>query len=193
MARPRLIFPLIAFFLSLIVLGVAWFAFDPTSETGSSAIGGRFTLTAQDGRTVTEKDLLGGPSLIFFGFTHCPDVCPTALYEIGLIYKTMGKDGDRLKTFFITVDPERDTPAVIKEYLSGFDARITGLSGTPEAVLAAEKAYRAYAKKVPLETGGYTMDHTALIYLMDGKGRFLSSLNIDRAPEENAKLIAKYF
>ena len=193
MARPRLIFPLIAFLVSLIILGVAWFAIDPMGETGSSAIGGPFQLTAQDGRSVTEKDLRGGPSLVFFGFTHCPDVCPTALYEIGLIYKAMGKDGDRLKTFFVTVDPERDTPSVIKDYLSGFDARITGLSGAPDAVLAAEKAYRAYAKKVPLETGGYTMDHTALIYLMDGKGRFLSSLNIDRSPEENAKMISKYF
>ena len=193
MARPRLIFPLIAFLVSLIILGVAWFAFDPMGETGSSAIGGPFQLTAQDGRSVTEKDLRGGPSLVFFGFTHCPDVCPTALYEIGLIYKAMGKDGDRLKTYFVTVDPERDTPSVIKDYLSGFDARITGLSGAPDAVLAAEKAYRVYAKKVPLETGGYTMDHTALIYLMDGKGRFLSSLNIDRSPEENAKMISKYF
>ncbi len=193
MARPRLIFPLIAFLVSLIILGVAWFAFDPMGETGSSAIGGPFQLTAQDGRSVTEKDLRGGPSLVFFGFTHCPDVCPTALYEIGLIYKAMGKDGDRLKTYFVTVDPERDTPSVIKDYLSGFDARITGLSGAPDAVLAAEKAYRAYAKKVALETGGYTMDHTALIYLMDGKGRFLSSLNIDRSPEENAKMISKYF
>ena len=136
MARPRLIFPLIAFLVSLIILGVAWFAFDPMGETGSSAIGGPFQLTAQDGRSVTEKDLRGGPSLVFFGFTHCPDVCPTALYEIGLIYKAMGKDGDRLKTFFVTVDPERDTPSVIKDYLSGFDARITGLSGAPDAVLA---------------------------------------------------------
>ncbi len=193
MARSRLILPLVAFMLSLIVVGAAWFAFDPMGETGSSAIGGPFVLTAQDGRKVTEKDLLGGPSLVFFGFTHCPDVCPTALYEIGLIYKAMGKEGDRLKTFFITVDPERDTPAVIKDYLSGFDARMTGLSGEPAAIEAVEKAYRVYAKKVPLETGGYTMDHTAIIYLMDGKGRFLSSLNIDRPPEENAKLIAKYF
>ena len=82
---------------------------------------------------------------------------------------------------------------MIKDYLSGFDARMTGLSGEPAAIEAVEKAYRVYAKKVPLETGGYTMDHTAIIYLMDGKGRFLSSLNIDRPPEENAKLIAKYF
>ena len=193
MSKRRLVLPLVAFLISIIAFGVAWFAFDPMQETASSAIGGPFTLTAQDGRTVTERDMLGGPSLVFFGFTHCPDVCPTALYEIGLIYKALGKDGDRLKTYFITVDPERDTPSVIKDYLSGFDPRITGLSGTPEAVLAAEKAYRAYAKKVPLETGGYTMDHTAVIYLMNRKGLFLSSLNIDLPPEENAKLIAKSF
>ena len=193
MSKRRLVLPLVAFLISIIAFGVAWFAFDPMQETASSAIGGPFTLTAQDGRTVTERDMLGGPSLVFFGFTHCPDVCPTALYEIGLIYKALGKDGDRLKTYFITVDPERDTPSVIKDYLSGFDPRITGLSGAPEAVIAAEKAYRAYAKKVPLETGGYTMDHTAVIYLKNRKGLFLSSLNIDRPPEENAKLIAKSF
>ena len=193
MSKRRLVLPLVAFLISIIAFGVAWFAFDPMQETASSAIGGPFTLTAQDGRTVTERDMLGGPSLVFFGFTHCPDVCPAALYEIGLIYKALGKDGDRLKTYFITVDPERDTPSVIKDYLSGFDPRITGLSGAPEAVIAAEKAYRAYAKKVPLETGGYTMDHTAVIYLMNRKGLFLSSLNIDLPPEENAKLIAKSF
>ena len=193
MSKRRLVLPLVAFLISIIAFGVAWFTFDPMQDTATAAIGGPFTLTAQDGRTVTERDMLGGPSLVFFGFTHCPDVCPTALYEIGLIYKALGTDGDRLKTYFITVDPERDTPNVIKDYLSGFDPRITGLSGSPEAVIAAEKAYRAYAKKVQLETGGYTMDHTAVIYLMNRKGLFLSSLNVDRPPEENAKLIAKSF
>ncbi len=193
MSKRRVVLPLVAFLISVIAFGVAWFAFDPMQETASSAIGGPFTLTAQDGRTVTERDMLGGPSLVFFGYTHCPDVCPTALYEIGQIYKALGTDGDRLKTYFITVDPERDTPSVIKDYLTSFDPRITGLSGSPEAVIAAEKAYRAYAKKIPLETGGYTMDHTAVIYLMNRKGLFLSSLNVDRPPEENAKLIAKSF
>lgn len=193
MSKRRVVLPLVAFLISVIAFGMAWFAFDPMQETASSAIGGPFTLTAQDGRTVTERDMLGGPSLVFFGYTHCPDVCPTALYEIGQIYKALGTDGDRLKTYFITVDPERDTPSVIKDYLTSFDPRITGLSGSPEAVIAAEKAYRAYAKKIPLETGGYTMDHTAVIYLMNRKGLFLSSLNVDRPPEENAKLIAKSF
>jgi protein SCO1/2 len=189
----RLLYPLLAFMVGLVVLGVVWFAFDPAGSGNSSAIGGPFQLSAQDGRAVTEKELLGQPSLVFFGYTHCPDVCPTALYEIGLIYQALGKDGDRLKSFFITVDPERDTAAVMKDYLSAFDPRIMGLSGTSEAVTEAEKAYRAFAKKVPLETGGYTMDHTAIIYLMDGRGRFVSSLNVERPPEENAKLIARYF
>jgi len=193
MAKRRVVLPLVAFIVSVIAFGIVWFAFDPMQDAASSAIGGPFTLTAQDGRTVSERDLQGSPSLVFFGFTHCPDVCPTALYEIGLIYKALGADGDRLKTYFITVDPERDTPSVMKDYLSGFDPRIKGLSGSAEAILAAEKAYRAYAKKVPLETGGYTMDHTAIIYLMNRKGLFLSSLNVERPPEENAKLISKSF
>ena len=193
MTQRRLVLPLLAFLVSILAFGAAWLTFDPMQETPTSAIGGSFSLTAQDGRTVTEKDLLGGPSLIFFGFTRCPDVCPTALYEIGQIYKALGPDGDRVKTFFISVDPERDTPEILKTYLSGFDPRITGLSGSLEAVASVEKAYRAYAKKVPLDGGSYTMDHTALIYLMSRKGRFLSSLNVDRPPEENAKLIASYF
>jgi len=193
MTKRRLVLPLLAFLVSILAFGAAWLTFDPMQDTSTSAIGGPFSLIAQDGRTVTEKDLFGSPNLIIFGFTHCPDVCPTALYEIGQIYKALGPEGDRLKTFFISVDPERDTPDVLKTYLSGFDPRITGLSGSLEAVAAAEKAYRAYAKKVPLDGGGYTMDHTALIYLMSRKGRFLSSLNVDRPPEENAKLIASYF
>jgi protein SCO1 len=189
----HLLYPFVAFVAGLVALGIVWFAFDPAGSGGSSAIGGAFSLTAQDGRSVTEKELVGHPSLVFFGYTHCPDVCPTALYEISEVFKAMGKDGDRMKAFFITVDPERDTPAMMRDYLTAFDPRIIGLSGSADAITAAEKAYRAFAKKIPLETGGYTMDHSAIIYLMDRQGRFISSLNVDRPPEENAALIARYF
>jgi protein SCO1/2 len=168
-------------------------SFKNVDITGSKSFGNNFVLLDSQGKDKTIADFKGKAVVLFFGYTHCPDVCPTALYEIGQIYKALGPEGDRLKTFFISVDPERDTPDVLKTYLSGFDPRITGLSGSLEAVAAAEKAYRAYAKKVPLDGGSYTMDHTALIYLMSRKGRFLSSLNVDRPPEENAKLIASYF
>ena len=109
----------------------------------------------------------GRPYLVFFGYTHCPDVCPTSLFEISEVFKALGKDADRAGALFVTVDPERDTPAVLKEYLSNFDPHLRGLTGDPAAVAAALKAYRVYAKKVPLTDGDYTMDHTAVVYLMD--------------------------
>lgn len=190
----RIVLPVISLTVTIIFLAIAaYFIIQKGEGPGTSAIGGTFSLTAQDGRTITEKDLLGGPSIIFFGFTHCPDICPTALYDIGQIYSALGDKGSSLKTFFMTVDPERDTQDLLKTYLSSFDRRIIGLTGSPEAVSKAMKAYRAFARKVPLENGNYTMDHTALVYLMDSKGRFVSSLNFDRPPEELAKEIGAYF
>lgn len=189
-----MILPVISLTVTTMLLSIAaYFIFQNGARQGTSAIGGTFSLISQDGRTITEKDLLGGPSIVFFGFTHCPDICPTALYDIGQIYSALGDKGGALKTFFITVDPERDTQDLLKTYLSSFDPRIIGLSGSPEAVSGAIKAYRAFARKVPLENGNYTIDHTALVYLMDSKGRFISSLNFDRPPEELAKEIGTYF
>ena len=104
---------------------------------------------------------------MFFGFTHCPDVCPTALFEISEIMRELGSDGDRMRAMFVTVDPERDTPEKLKDYLSSFDPRLIGATGDEAAIKAVEKAYRVYAKRVPLDGGGYTMDHTAIVYLMD--------------------------
>ena len=152
-----------------------------------AAIGGPFQLTDQSGQTVTEKNLQGRPTLIFFGFTHCPDVCPTSLFEISEVLRAMGKDADRVNAYFISVDPERDTAAAMKDYLSSFDPHLKGLTGdrrsrSPKVI----SDYRVYAKKVPLKDGDYTMDHTALIYLMDRDGKFVSPFNLKRTPEEAA-------
>jgi protein SCO1/2 len=190
----RIVLPVISLTVTIILLAIAaYFIFQKGDGQGTSAIGGAFSLTAQDGRTVTEKDLLGGPSIVFFGFTHCPDICPTALYDIGQIYSALGADGDKLKVFFMTVDPERDTQELLKTYLSSFDPRITGLTGSTDSIAQTMKVYRAYARKVPLENGNYTMDHTALVYLMDAQGRFVSSLHFDRPPADIAKEIRGYF
>ncbi len=156
-------------------------------------VGGPFRLVDQTGATVTEKALEGAPSLVFFGFTHCPDVCPTALQEITTIYDALGAKGDRLKSFFITVDPERDTPETLKLYLSSFDGRIRGLSGDPAAIESTLKSFRVYARKVPLDGGGYTMDHTALIYLFDKNGRFVGGFNINRPASESARELEAMF
>ena len=151
-----------------------------------AAIGGPFKLTDQNGREVTDQQLKGKPFLVFFGFTHCPDVCPTTLFEVSEILRALGPDADRTGALFITVDPERDNPAAMKDYLSSFDPHLIGLTGDPAAVAAVAKAYRVYFKKVPLEQGGYTMDHTAIVYLMDKEGRFVSPFSLKRSAEAAA-------
>jgi protein SCO1 len=151
-----------------------------------AAIGGPFKLTDQNGREVTDGELKGKPFLVFFGFTHCPDVCPTTLFEVSEILRSLGPDADRTGALFITVDPERDTPAAMKDYLSSFDPHLIGLTGDPAAVAAVAKAYRVYYKKVPLDQGGYTMDHTAIVYLMDKEGRFVSPFSLKRPAEASA-------
>jgi protein SCO1/2 len=124
---------------------------------------------------------------VFFGFTHCPDVCPTTLHQISEVLKASGDKGRELRALFITVDPERDRPEVLKEYLASFDERIMGLTGDPAAVAAAVKAYRAHARKVPTKDGDYTMEHTSVVYLMDRRNRFVSSLDLKRPPEDVAR------
>ena len=160
--------------------------------TAPVAIGGPFQLTDQTGQTVTDKSMQGRPSLIFFGFTHCPDVCPTTLFEISEVLKAMGKDADRVNAYYISVDPERDTQTAMKEYLSSFDPRLKGLTGNTEEIAKVLSEYRVYAKKVPLKDGDYTMDHTALIYLMDRDGKFVSPFNINRKPEDAASDLKQY-
>src|SRR6201997_226861 len=157
-----------------------------------AAIGGPFQLTDQAGQTVTEKSMLGHPTLVFFGFTHCPDVCPTTLFEMSEVLKAMGKDGDGVNAYSISVDPERDTMAAMKEHLSSFDPRLKGLTGSPEEIAKVLSEYRVYARKVPLKDGDYTMDHTALIYLMDRDGKFVSPFNINRKPEDAASDLKRY-
>ena len=191
-ARPLVI--VTAFTASLLVglLVMLWAMGGVRGVTAPAAIGGPFQLTDQSGAAVTEKDLQGKPTLIFFGFTHCPDVCPTSLFEISEILRAMGKDADRVNAYFISVDPERDNAAAMKDYLSSFDPHLRGLTGDPEAVAKVLSAYRVYSKKVPLKDGDYTMDHTALIYLMDRDGQFVAPFNLKRTPEEAAVDLKRY-
>jgi protein SCO1/2 len=157
-----------------------------------AAIGGPFSLTDQNGRTVTEQDLKGKPFLVFFGYTNCPDFCPTTMFEISEVLKKLGPAADGTRALFITVDPERDTPAALKDYVSSFDPHIIALTGEPEAIAAVAKAYRAYYRKVPLKDGGYTMDHLVLVYLMDKEGRFVSRFKLDRPVDASAAELRKY-
>ncbi|RXH21733.1 copper-binding protein [Bradyrhizobium nanningense] len=183
-----------AFAASLVVgLLIMFWAMGGVSKVAQpAAIGGPFQLTDQNGKAVTDTSLKGKPTLIFFGYTHCPDVCPTSLFEISEVLRAMGKDADKVNAIFISVDPERDTPATMKEYLSSFDPHLEGLSGDPAETAKVITSYRVYAKKVPTKDGDYTMDHTALIYLMDRDGRFVSPFNLKRTPEEAAADLKKY-
>jgi protein SCO1 len=189
----RLLLPVVVFLVALAVLGAtSVLVLNPPGEGPASAsIGGPFRLVSQDGQAVTERSFAGKPYLVFFGFTHCPDVCPTTLFQISEVLRATGERGQDLKALFITVDPERDTPEVLKSYLASFDDRIVGLTGDSAAVQAAVKAFRAYARKVPTGDGDYTMEHTALVYLMDAKGRFVGSFGLSRPPEEAAQDLLK--
>ncbi|HEY2136025.1 MAG TPA: SCO family protein [Xanthobacteraceae bacterium] len=158
----------------------------------AAQIGGPFRLEDQDGKTVTDQDLKGRPFLVFFGFTHCPDVCPTTLFDVSEVMRSLGPDADRTAALFVTVDPERDTAAALKDYLGSFDPHVRGLTGDTAALAAVAKAYRVYYKKVPLEGDDYTMDHTAIVYLMDKDGRFVSPFSLKRKPEIAAAELRKY-
>lgn len=190
--RPLVVFAAFAGSLAVGLLVVLWLAGGFRSVTAPASIGGPFQLTDQSGQTVSEKSLQGRPSLIFFGYTHCPDVCPTSLFEMSEVLRAMGKDADRVNAYFITVDPERDTTAVMKNYLSSFDPHLKGLTGPPDVVAKVLSEYRVYAKKIPLKDGDYTMDHTALIYLMDRNGQFVAPFNLKQTPEAAAADLKRY-
>ena len=191
-ARPLVIVSAFAGSLVIGLLLMLWTLGGVRGVPAPAAIGGPFQLTDQAGETVTDKNLEGKPTLIFFGFTHCPDVCPTSLFEISEVLRAMGTDADRVNAYFISVDPDRDTAAAMKDYLSSFDPHLKGLIGDPAAVAKVTSEYRVYAKKVPLKDGDYTMDHTSLVYLMDRDGRFVSPFNLKRTPEEAAADLKHY-
>jgi len=158
-----------------------------TVSSGVADIGGPFTLTDQRGQAFSDKTLKGKPSLVFFGFTYCPEVCPTTLTHISAWLKALGPDADKLNVVFVTIDPERDTPKQLATYLSSFDPRIHGLTGTPAQVDKVADEYRVYHKKIPLPGGSYTMDHSAVIYVLDRNGGFASVLTYD---QPDAKALA---
>ena len=148
-----------------------------TSRAYADTFGGAFSLTAADGSKVTDETLAGKPYAIFFGFTRCPEVCPTTLARMASLRQQLGKDGDKFEIVFVSVDPEHDKPADIGSYISLFKTRILGLTGTREELATIQKGYGVYVKKVPLEGGDYTIDHTAAIFLMDARGKFVTTID----------------
>ena len=179
---------ILCFTVVLIVTGRGPESFASTS----AAIGGPFKLMDQDGKQITERDLKGRPSLVFFGFTHCPEVCPTTLFDISEVLNKLGPDAAKVNAVFITVDPERDTPAALKDYLASFNPRLVGVGGDADELAKVAKEYRVYYKKVPTKDGDYTMDHTAIVYLMDKNGQFVAPFSLKRRPEDAAADLRRY-
>ena len=165
----------------------------PETGTGEALVGGPFQLTDQDGNAVTEQTYKGKLMLIYFGFTYCPDACPTALGVMGAALDKLDVAAERVVPILITVDPERDTPQVLKDYVSNFHPRMVGLTGTPEQIAAVAKAYRVFYQKASGATGGnYLMDHTLLIYLMDGEGKYLANFSASATPDDIAAKIREH-
>jgi protein SCO1 len=189
----RVVILLGAFMAGLLLLLGAIFAVTGYSPTPHAAtIGGPFQLVDQNGKPFTDQNMKGKPYLVFFGFTHCPDICPTTLFEMSQLMRKLGPDADRTGVLFITVDPERDTTAIMKDYLASFDPHLRGLTGDQTAIDQAIKDYRVYAKKVPLQGGDYTMDHTAIVYLMDKDGQFVAPFEMGRSADAEATELRRY-
>ncbi|OJF91473.1 SCO family protein [Pararhizobium antarcticum] len=174
------------------VLG--WLSYEMTASKDSAAsgpFGVPFDLVAQDGKPITQAAFTGKPTALFFGFTHCPEVCPTTLFELNGWLEKVDPDGTKLQAYFISVDPERDTPDILGQYVSNVSKRITGISGSPDKVMEMVKGFRVYAKKVPLDEakpeGDYTMDHTASVFLLDGAGRFTGTIAYGENPDTALK------
>jgi protein SCO1/2 len=189
MTRIRL---LAAAVLVLVIIagGLAYVSGTFRSQSGSTVeIGGPFVLASSKGGEVSSESLKGKPYAVFFGFTHCPEICPTTLYEMSSALTKLGDDAKDFRVFFITVDPERDTLPAMKDYIANFDPRIEALVPTPEQLQKLARDFRIYFAKSPTSDGSYTMDHTASIFLMNADGKFSGTIAFGEAPEmRDAKL-----
>ena len=165
----------------------------PLPSAGKALVGGPFELIDHTGKTVTDKDFRGRFMLVYFGFTFCPDICPSGLQVMAAALDKVGAKADRIVPIFITVDPERDTPAQLAQYVPSFHPRLIGLTGSPEQTAAVQKAYRVYAKKVADDksSAGFTFDHTSLMYLMDPKGDYVAHFTHATPVERIAERLAQ--
>ncbi|MCA0275312.1 MAG: SCO family protein [Proteobacteria bacterium] len=174
---------ILAGILVLMAAGVGWLTFDwYQKQNTAQAFGAPFVLVDQKGQEITEAAFRGQPSAVFFGFTHCPEVCPTTLFELDGWLKQLGDEGKNIRAYFVSVDPERDTAEVMNSYVTNVSDRITGITGTPEKIAAMTKAFGIYSKKVPTEGGDYTMDHTASVLLLNSKGDFFGTIAYEENP-----------
>lgn len=175
-----------------IVAGLAaWLSLDASREDGGMRLGADFSLVTHRGDPITDEDLLGSPHLIFFGFTHCPEICPTTLFEASSWVQELGEKAGPLKVYFVSVDPERDTQEMLSTYLSSFDERITGITGPLDEIDRLAKGFHVYYRKVDTDDGSYTIDHTASIYLMRADGSFAGTIAWGENPETALRKIER--
>ncbi|MGI9231087.1 MAG: SCO family protein [Methylocystis sp.] len=173
------------------VIFSAFVIFTNNRPTSPALIGGPFQMTTHLGTPINEQDLMGKPFLVFFGYTHCPDVCHTTLFEMSEILRALGPNA-KINALFVTVDPERDSAEVLKDYLSNFDSRIIGVTGPRSQLEPMLREYRIYAKRAPGNNIDYAVDHTTVVYLMDKNGHFVTPFNVSRRPYDAAHEIEKY-
>lgn len=180
--------------VAVVAASLGWISYQMTTnkeQITAGPFGVPFELVSQTGQPITQAAFTGKPTALFFGFTHCPEVCPTTLFELNGWLEKVDPDGTKLQAYFISVDPERDTPEVLGQYVSNVSKRITGISGPPEKVMEMVKGFRVYAKKVPLDEkqpdGDYTMDHTASVFLLDSEGKFTGTIAYEENPETAVK------
>ncbi len=181
--------------LVLMAAGIGWLTFDWYRTTNSGEpYGGAFTAVDYDNKPITEAAFRGHPTVVFFGFTHCPEVCPTTLYELNGWLARIGDEGKDIRAYFVSIDPERDTPELLKAYVSTVSDRIVGITGEPDKIAAMAKAFGIFARRVELEGGDYTMDHTASILLLDSAGAFAGTIAYGENPDtaiEKLRRLAK--
>ncbi len=168
----------------VVAAAVSWLAFSFYADrTAGQSFGAPFTLVDQHGEEITEAAFRGQPSAVFFGFTHCPEVCPTTLYEMDGWLDQLGSEGEDIRAYFVSVDPERDTPEIMNRYVGNVSDRIVGITGDPENVEAMAKSFGIFVRKVELEGGDYTVDHTASILLLDSSGDFMGTIAYGENPD----------
>jgi protein SCO1 len=179
--------PFLIVAIVVLAAGTGWITFQSSRQTANGGsqgpFGTPFQLTTMNDEPITEAAFRQKPSAVFFGFTHCPEVCPTTLFELDGWLKKLGADGKDINAYFVTVDPERDTSAIMKSYVSNVSNRIIGVTGDPGKMEAMLKGYGVYARKVPVEGKDYTMDHTASIFLLDSKGGFFGTIAYGENPD----------
>jgi len=190
---PGTLYAAIGLVMALLLIGTGGYVWLSGNTPQGLAVGGPFALTDGDGKPVTDKDYRGKYMLIYFGYTFCPDVCPTTLNAVADALDKAGAKADKIRPLFITVDPKRDNPAVVKQFAAAFGPRIVGLTGTPEQIAAVAKEYRVYYAEHRTGTGpdDYTMDHSSVLYLMGPDGRFVAPIRADLAPDAMAAALGR--